>query len=504
MTLVKRFDRQISLVFIATILVIMAASYFTFNKVTRDHANHQHQTIVPLITLLNSELVRPLQVSYYMANDYFITNLAQQNVLQEEKVAGYLANIKGKYNLLAFLALERHNFMLDSDGKQLTLTEDESEWYRRLKDQSLDYYADIGNSDNPHLYFDAKIKNEVGEFLGFAGVAVDLDYFAQRFSIYKNKYGVELFVADQNNDITLSSDITMKTHSHHRKDEITNLTEFEWFNAYQAKNNNEQISQLVDTQDAKFMVSKLPLPELSWDMYIVAPPHYLQTSYWRLVASKVVILLLVALSLYIAFERILRVFKTNVVQNSETDFLTQLPNRSYINWKIEDIRRDYDSVSVVVADIDKFKNINDKYGHLVGDDVLKSVASKLVEALRKVDIVSRWGGEEFLMILPETSCEQAKEITERIRKTIESATINVSSSSEDFFVTVSFGIAQGTLQKESLNDIIQKADQALYLAKTNGRNQVVTYDKKHDKASDKNSNKAANKKSDKANQLSAG
>ena len=107
-----------------------------------------------------------------------------------------------------------------------------------------------------------------------------------------------------------------------------------------------------------------------------------------------------------------------MVKESDTDYLTQLPSRNFINWKYTQLSKKFEYVSVVIADIDNFKILNDTYGHLFGDDVLKVIATKLSENLRDVDLTGRWGGEEFIIILPDTKANQAQEVIDRIRDNI--------------------------------------------------------------------------------------
>ena len=154
---------------------------------------------------------------------------------------------------------------------------------------------------------------------------------------------------------------------------------------------------------------------------------------------------------------------------------TKLPNRGFIHWKYSQLSNEYNHVSVVIADVDNFKALNDTYGHLFGDDVLKVIAKELSKNLRNIDLVGRWGGEEFIFILPDTSAVQAQEVVDRIRRNIARIPFTPSSTSKKFNVTVSFGVCGSDLADVTLEEILIKADQALYNAKTNGRNQVVIH-----------------------------
>ena len=134
------------------------------------------------------------------------------------------------------------------------------------------------------------------------------------------------------------------------------------------------------------------------------------------------------------------------------------------------LRRSNTQLSVVIADLDFFKNINDSYGHEVGDQVIKAAANGLKEGLREMDIVGRWGGEEFVMLIPASSIDIAQSIAERARSKLER--VNIDTPTGSVSVTASFGVAFGSAASESLSDLLARADSALYEAKNNGRNQV--------------------------------
>ncbi len=156
-----------------------------------------------------------------------------------------------------------------------------------------------------------------------------------------------------------------------------------------------------------------------------------------------------------------------------TDELTNLYNRRY---GIKHLNKEYNrqkrygyDVSLIIFDIDKFKRINDEYGHLIGDKVLQHISRLAQFTVRKEDILSRYGGEEFLVVMPHTSSKQAEEIAERIRATFEDNPFN--SEGLEIVVTASFGLT-AILPPNKMEEQIDRADKALYQAKANGRNRV--------------------------------
>jgi diguanylate cyclase len=160
-------------------------------------------------------------------------------------------------------------------------------------------------------------------------------------------------------------------------------------------------------------------------------------------------------------------------EEAGVDFLTKLSNRKVLDEELERFDELYsrfnDNYSLVFFDIDHFKKINDSYGHMAGDVVLASFAQILKKASRDMDIVGRWGGEEFVAILPKTDLEGAKKYAEGIRNAVMHTKFIYKETRID--VTVSCGCAQRSDNK-SLKDILKSSDEQLYKAKQNGRNKV--------------------------------
>lgn len=171
----------------------------------------------------------------------------------------------------------------------------------------------------------------------------------------------------------------------------------------------------------------------------------------------------------------LRKKNEEIINNmSLTDPLTGLKNRRFLDGVIEkEMARStrYNlKMSIVIIDLDFFKHINDTYGHPAGDSVLVRVSKVISETIRSSDIPARLGGEEFLILLPDTSLYGAFSVAEKIRKNIEAV-----SHPEATFVTASFGVAE-RYENESVNDLYKRADNALYLAKERGRNRVAVFE----------------------------
>jgi diguanylate cyclase (GGDEF)-like protein len=162
-----------------------------------------------------------------------------------------------------------------------------------------------------------------------------------------------------------------------------------------------------------------------------------------------------------------------------TDFLTGLKTRGYfeqqLDLEIKRSERKKTDFALLMIDIDHFKQLNDRYGHHAGDQVLRDVSSILMKDMREVDTVARYGGEEFVIVLPETSGPGALLVAERLRKAVEQAKFFAGSPRAIERLTISIGIAVFDLDAQFKRDLIEFADAALYAAKGQGRNQVMLY-----------------------------
>lgn len=147
-----------------------------------------------------------------------------------------------------------------------------------------------------------------------------------------------------------------------------------------------------------------------------------------------------------------------------------LPHLGHISERAKQTKR---SFAVMILDLDRFKSVNDRFGHAAGDEVLTEVASRIRKNLRNVDLAARIGGEEFMIAMPDTSLSVARIAAERLRKAIEDTPIEVGFASKTLDVTISVGVAMGDSENSDTAKLMSRADRALFAAKTDGRNQVT-------------------------------
>ncbi|MCU7820037.1 MAG: diguanylate cyclase [gamma proteobacterium symbiont of Lucinoma myriamae] len=189
------------------------------------------------------------------------------------------------------------------------------------------------------------------------------------------------------------------------------------------------------------------------------------------------LLLIIAIGLFILYRNYtLYKYNKELQKMAQTDKLTQLYNRQKIDNELDNHRalsnRYEYTFGLIIIDIDYFKKINDEHGHLTGDSVLVEFALLIKNNIRSVDIAGRWGGEEFLIICPNSSKKSVTQLAEKLRTIIEKHKFkNVKTN-----ITASLGVAQYSQKDDSVQMLVYLADKALYKAKSNGRNQVVCSD----------------------------
>jgi len=254
--------------------------------------------------------------------------------------------------------------------------------------------------------------------------------------------------------------------------------------------NNKHLRNILDK--AQTMVTKEEMQDLS-NKWIIEKQIYdqykLNYELFKYILIAIVMIIVMGFYRYYIVKKInkklieqskeLRDAKEKLQQLAFTDPMTSLYNRRYFIESSSSILklaiRNKTESFVIIIDIDDFKQVNDSYGHKVGDDVIIHCAKKFKELTRNSDIICRWGGEEFTILFPEISLHGALEISEKIRSSIKKSIITLKNKEEVKF-TISIGLTK-VINKDGTNiDIsISRADEALYQAKKNGKNRVCKY-----------------------------
>ena len=444
------------------------ATYNAIDNIVAEQSRLQQEAVSPVYELVRDELLRPLYIAETFASSVDFTTSIDSPDFDEAVLLRHLQSMEQDLGLTFFVASERTRKQYLSDGTTLDLVEGEVSWYFEAQERGKDFMVDLGQVGDVHLYFDVKVYSSDREFLGYVGVGKHLQEFIDTFDRYKARYGYDfLFVNDQDEIILTSLPELVVTDAH-----IPKLGSLEWFDHHDSPGSRHD-SEIVQVDDEDFLISEYGIQELGWRLLLLIPLEARQAQTTRSfvisAATAVISVLLLALTIFY----LMLLYKQSLEKKTEIDSLTGLPNRAFIQRYYDQLQRDGGTLCAIIIDLDRFKKINDTYGHEAGDRVLEAAATVFKEVLRDKDVVGRWGGEEFVMLLPDTSVDTGMAIAERARQSLESLTIELRES--DVSITASFGVASGPARDESLADLMDRADKVLYEAKENGRNQVMLY-----------------------------
>ncbi len=441
------------------------ATYSAIDSIVAEQSRVQQETVSPVYELVRDDLLRPLYIAETFASSIDFTTTMDSPGIDEEILLRRLRDMEQDLGLKFFVASERTRKQYFSDGSTLDLVEGEVAWYFEGMAQEKDIMADLGQVGDVHLYFDVKIFGKDREFLGYVGVGKPLRQFIDTFNRYKASYGYDFLFANDRNEIILTSLPELVVTDAY----IPTLESLEWFGHGDASGGSHD-SEVIQVDDEDFLISEFGIEQLGWRLLLLTPLEARQAQTTRAfmisAATSMVSVSLLAMAIFC----LMLLYKKNLEKKTEVDPLTGLPNRNFIERSYAELQRDGATICAIIIDLDHFKSINDTYGHDAGDRVLEAAAIVFSGVLRDKDIVGRWGGEEFVMLLPTKSVETGKAIAERARRRLENLTIELRESSVS--ITASFGVAFGPGRDESLADLLARADKVLYEAKEMGRNQV--------------------------------
>ncbi|WP_067862703.1 sensor domain-containing diguanylate cyclase [Neptuniibacter marinus] len=418
------------------------------------------------------DLIKPRTVSSFMGNDTFLEDWILGGEKDVAAITRYLNEIKQKYGAFtAFMVsdLTRNYYYAGGLLKQVSENNSRDDWYFHLRqlpgDSELNLDPDLANGDELTIFINFKIRTSDGTFLGATGLGLNLASITQVFSDYRARYGNNVFLVTPGGNLLLQERSGEAAKSLYQKVGVKSVVE-------QVLSQPE--GRFSYKKDGKtYLLNTRHIEELDLILCVEAeegqvddalfPPLFITLFVCFIVTGVVLALLLKAINHY----------QRELESVAWQDPLTGLLNRRALAERYERIKsihlRNGKPLSLLMIDIDHFKAINDRGGHALGDQVLLLIAELLRDNQRPSDCIGRWGGEEFILLLPETDLQQAAHIAERIRAKLESHQLIFRLCQQE--VTLSIGIAE----QQGLFDLdahVLAADTALYKAKQDGRNCV--------------------------------
>ncbi len=372
----------------------------------------------------------------------------------------------------AFLVSDKTRIYYHGEGILKKVSESESRdlWYFRVKGMKAPYEVnvdpDLANNDTMTIFINYKVFGYDGSYLGATGVGLTVRAVKDLIERYQEKYGQSIYFLDRTGKVALYGSKYRGPASIAVRGELSD-------HVAAILSGTNRITEFEDESGVVLMSSRF-IPELNWILVVEQPADALLRDFRSTLKLSLAVCAFVTLIVFYLNRRTVNYFNAKLADLALLDDLTGLPNRRAFTMGMNQIatqaKRAPEDLTLLMADIDHFKKVNDEHGHLAGDEVLKKVATMVKSRIRGWDLLCRWGGEEFLVLLKGASPEDGVRISEEIRASVENEEFIVPGAS--LRLTVSLGVTVFN-PHESEPEALARVDRALYAAKESGRNKVT-------------------------------
>jgi diguanylate cyclase (GGDEF)-like protein len=424
---------------------------------------------------IRAELLHPTVIASMMANDSFVRDWLRGGETDSDAMPRYLDEIRKKHGAVtAFLISDRTRRYYYAEGILKTVQENDAQdgWFFRLKENTAPFVSkvdiDRANRNAMTVLINHRMLDRDGTFLGVTGVGLRMDRLTGLIDSYEQQAGRRVYVIDSQRKLVLAG-ASMKQMPA-AIDSLPGLREI----ARELLHGGAKPVLLQYRHDnASVFVMSRYIPELGWHLLVeqntadeVRP---VRNAFMLILAIGAGVTLLALMLTLFMVKR----YQSRLELMAGTDTLTGLLNRQAFEIVFRQAMLEADRsgrpLSGILFDVDFFKTVNDMHGHLVGDEVLRTISRISKGMLRESDIITRWGGEEFVVLLKECPVEQAVGVAEKLRYEIDHH--DFSAVVPDRQITISLGVAQHEIG-ETATIFFDRIDEALYKAKANGRNRL--------------------------------
>lgn len=423
---------------------------------------------------IQKDLVRPVLISSTMAHDTFLRRWVLQGEAHVEEMAHYLREIRQRYGAFAsFFVSERSGTYYTGDGilKQVSPDEPRDAWYYRTRALTEDYEInvdpDLANQDALTIFINYRVYDFDGNYIGATGIGLTVDAVRRLVAEHQHRFNRKIYFVDKGGKVVL----------------VGNSAKVLNVDLHASAGIGPQLAHIlaqdggsyryVDADGNTQILHVNYLPELKWYLFVEQGQDAALAGIQRTLWINILISVLITAVVIVLAHMALKNYQHRIEEMATIDKLTGLLNRNAFTMLMDkllaDRRRDPQPMTFLLADIDFFKQINDRHGHLAGDDVLAGIASRMLDGLRESDLVVRWGGEELLVLLRHCDLAEALRIAESLRQRIGDEAF--AANGWAIPVTISIGVAEYQAG-ESTEQAVSRADAALYQAKNAGRNRV--------------------------------
>ncbi|GAB1623494.1 sensor domain-containing diguanylate cyclase [Agarivorans albus] len=453
-------------------------SYQVAHNSLRDQieSNHLPLTSDTVYSEIQRDLLQPIFISSLMAQDTFVRDWAISGEKDAQPIIRYLDNIQQRYQTITSFFVSSHSGRYyHPSGIIKTISSDEPDdaWFYRVSqlppsqeyEINIDY--DTADQSRTTVFVNYKVFDFEEKLIGVTGVGLNIEFVKELIQVYQTRYQRSVYFIDALGNVTLSG----ANFQGPRNISLRKGLASQAASLLSAAKNSYRFSE--DGQ--QHYLNARYIPEFNWYLIVeqqdVPAIQDLKHTLW----INLSISLLVTVCMLIVANFTLGRYQRRLETLASTDKLTGIYNRQTFEGRLEQVidiqHRANSPCSIIIFDIDHFKQVNDKYGHLVGDKALKKVAEITRQYIRQSDILCRWGGEKFIVLLPNCDALAALEVAEKIRLGVNQSELDIDGNL--LTMSISCGIAQIKTHEILASLLVDRADKAMYRAKQNGRNRSV-------------------------------
>lgn len=455
--------------FVATSLV----SYLVSGTALRDQITTSGLPLTSdnIYSDIQNDLLPPILVSATMAQDTFLRDWTLEGEKDISKVIKYLTEIRSRNNTItAFFVSEATRNYYHPTGivEQVTRQDPSDDWYFRVRDLEQDYEINVdfdqANDFALTVFINYRMYDYDENFIGAAGVGLQATTMLERIDRYEERYDRDIYFVDDRGTVTLQAGTG--------NDQPGSISDMEGLDGIADEILAADHGTWEYVRDGEaILLNTRYIPEFDWHLFVEQPENAVTAPVRRAFLLNLGVGLAIAALVVFLTQVTLQRYQRRLERLATTDNLTGVANRHSFEMLTEPYTRQPASHappnSVILLDLDELKQINDRYGHITGDQVIREVAEVARGILRNTDVLCRWGGEEFAIWLRGCSLDDALAVAEKIRAGIRERRFVDGKVS----VTASLGVVAHQ-PGDTLEQTLSRADRAMYTAKTEGRNRV--------------------------------
>jgi diguanylate cyclase (GGDEF)-like protein len=462
------------LVLIPSFITVSLLNYFVQRDAIREELI---TTSLPLVRDLidweiSTRLQDPLLAASLMAKDTFLIDWIQDGEADSKKIEKFLDSIRLEHGFAtAFYvsAKTSHYYSYQGVYKEVNREHAHDIWYYDFINSgepvALDVDTDEVSEGKLTIFINYRVESATGELLGVVGVGVDMSDIAALLQKTQKTYGRVVYMIDETGMIQAHSDMNVI-----EKRNILSAFGIEEIANTILSSKTKTLDAHYEGKQGNILLTSRYIPEIKW-FILVEQDERISLQIVRDMLLKTILIGLFASILTILISiRVVNKYNQRLEKSSRLDHLTQVSNRMELDHRLCSelafCQRYGGTFSVMMIDLDNFKEINDTYGHIAGDNTLIQFAKLVSTSIRLTDGFGRWGGDEFLLILPKTKGPEGVFIANKLRSQVAE-----SEAFKDFKLTISIGVSEYK-EKDTLEHLLSRTDTALYKAKDAGKDQA--------------------------------